>query len=79
MALGKPVVAGAEGGPAEILVSTGQDAKVPFGDSVALAEALLSDLRRPTEAAATGRIARVRAFEFSADAFADSLLTALGV
>ena len=77
MALGKPVVAGAEGGPSEI-ITPGRDGKqVPFEDARALADAVLAYLSDAPAAAAIGAAARMRATEFSTDRMARRLLDAL--
>jgi glycosyltransferase involved in cell wall biosynthesis len=79
MALGKPVVAGAEGGPSEVITSGRDGTTVPFGDAAGIAEAVLRYLRDPDVAAMAGRAARARALDFSAAAFADRLLAAPGL
>jgi glycosyltransferase involved in cell wall biosynthesis len=65
MALGKPLVAGAGGGPAEI-VTDGADALLaPFEDVGALAGAITRLLDDPATTARMGAAARRRAAEFS--------------
>jgi glycosyltransferase involved in cell wall biosynthesis len=77
MALGKPVVAGAEGGPCEI-ITPGQDGMTaPFGDAETIANAVVQYLQDPKRAEAVGRAARARSLLFSIDGFADRLLEAL--
>jgi glycosyltransferase involved in cell wall biosynthesis len=70
MALGKPVVAAASGGPLEI-VSDGVDGlMVPHGDVRGLAAAVTRLLADPELAARLGEAARHRAGEFSSRRFA---------
>jgi len=70
MALGKPVLAAAEGGPAEI-VTPGVDGLLsPYGDRPALAAALLRLLAEEPLRAALGAAAARRAREFEVRAFA---------
>ena len=65
MALGRPVVASAGGGPTEI-INDGEDGLlVPPGDVVALADALQRLIEAPEFARALGAQARVRAADFS--------------
>ena len=77
MALGKPVVAGAAGGPAEIVTPGRDGATVAYGDADGIAAAVLRYLADPAAAARTGRAAAARAQDFSADSFATRLLAAL--
>ncbi len=70
MALGKPVVASAEAGPAEIITSGRDGVLTPYGDVQALATAILSlagDARRRTE---IGKAAMRRARDFTVQRFA---------
>ena len=82
MALGKPVVAGAAGGPAEIITPGVDGLLAPFGDAGALAQALLQFLDDPGLAArcAVGAARRARDFSASryATAFGDAVLELLG-
>ncbi len=82
MALGKPVVAGAAGGPAEIITPGENGLLAPFGDAPALAQALLRYLDDPLLAARCGAGAALRARDFSAQryaaAFTDAVLSMLG-
>jgi glycosyltransferase involved in cell wall biosynthesis len=78
MALGKPVVAGSEGGPREI-VSDGVDGVLtPFGDRAALASAILRYLDDPGFARAAGVAARTRAADFGVDRYARNVAAAVG-
>ncbi|MBX7117374.1 MAG: glycosyltransferase family 4 protein [Gemmatimonadaceae bacterium] len=77
MALGKPVVAGDRGGPAEIITDGTHGLLSPFGDAPALARALGRFLGDPAFAAACGAAARARAQDFSAARYARELVTAL--
>ena len=70
MALGKPVVAGAEGGPREI-VSDGIDGLlVPYGDADTLAQSIQRYLDDSSFAARVGTAAQERAKDFSSENFA---------
>jgi glycosyltransferase involved in cell wall biosynthesis len=77
MALGKPVIAGAEGGPAEIITPGVDGLLAPFGDAPALAKALLAYLDDPAFAASCGRAAAIRAREFSAARYAAAFTDAV--
>lgn len=70
MALGKPVVAGASGGPLEVITDGVDGLLTPFDDAPALAAALVRLLGDPAAAHAMGEAARTRAQAFSAEAFA---------
>jgi glycosyltransferase involved in cell wall biosynthesis len=77
MALGKPVVAGAQDGPTEI-ITPGVDGQLfEPGNPSALAEAILRYLQEPAFAAEIGRRARRRAEAFSANRYVDEFMTAL--
>lgn len=82
MALGKPVVAGALGGPAEIITPNVDGLLAPFGDATALAQALLRYLDEPALAARCAAGAARRARDFSASRYAgavtDAVLDLLG-
>jgi glycosyltransferase involved in cell wall biosynthesis len=70
MALGKPVVAGSAGGPAEV-VTPGEDGLLaPYGEPEALASALLRLLGDPEFATRLGAAGRRRAQEFSTAVYA---------
>lgn len=77
MALGKPVVAGAEGGPAEIVHDGIDGLLAPFGDSDALARAVLRYLGDPGFATTAGEAARTRAADFGVERFAAELTNAV--
>ncbi|MEA3248017.1 MAG: glycosyltransferase [Gemmatimonadota bacterium] len=77
MALGKPVVAGAAGGPAEIVRDGVNGLLVPYGDAPGIARAVQRYLTAPGFAAATGAAAAARAAEFSASAFAANVCRAV--
>jgi glycosyltransferase involved in cell wall biosynthesis len=77
MAMGKPVVAGSGSGPAEIITPGTDGFLTPFGDSAALADAVLQYLRDPTLSRSMGEAARRRAVEFSVERYAENLVAAL--
>ncbi len=77
MALGKPVVAGAAGGPAEVLTPGVDGLLAPFGDAAALSGALLRYLDDPSFAARCGEAAARRARDFSATRFAAAFTDAV--
>lgn len=77
MALGKPVVAGDAGGPAEVIVDGRNGLLVPFGDPPALARAVRRLLDDHELAVRIGREARSRSREFSSDRCAASFERAL--
>jgi glycosyltransferase involved in cell wall biosynthesis len=70
MALGKPVVAGAAGGPSEIITPGVDGLLAPFEDARALAAAISRYLDDPAFAIRCGTAARARAAEFSARRYA---------
>lgn len=77
MALAKPVIAGAAGGPAEI-ITDGQDGLLaPFGDAPALAKAITRFLDDPAFAHRCGEAAHTRAQDFSAPHYAMRLVDAI--
>lgn len=67
MALGKPVVAGAAGGPAEVITDGVNGLLAPYGDSAAVARAVSRFLDDPGFAASCGAnaVGRAQAFEES--------------
>ncbi len=73
MCLGKPVVAGSEGGPVEIITEGLNGLFARFGDSEALSRAVLRLLDDKTLARQLGAQARVRAMQFSAERFAENV------
>jgi glycosyltransferase involved in cell wall biosynthesis len=77
MALGKPVIAGLEGGPCEIVTDGVDGLLVPYGDSAALAAALRRYLDDPEFATGVGVAARRRATDFSAPRYADNVIAAI--
>ena len=77
MALGKPIIAGAEGGPREIVTHGVNGLLVPYGDAPALARAVQRYLDDPCLAAGVGVAARRRAAEFSAPRYAANVISAL--
>ena len=77
MALGKPVVAGAEGGPAEVITPAQDGLLAPFGDAAALAQAIRRYLDDPALAARCAAQAAVRARDFSATRYAEAFTNAV--
>jgi glycosyltransferase involved in cell wall biosynthesis len=77
MALGKPVVAGAEGGPAEIITPGVNGLLAPYGDAQAIAEAVGRVLDEPSLATLLGEAARTRAGEFSDRKYAERVIAAI--
>lgn len=77
MALGKPVVAGNAGGPTEIITEGVNGLLTPYGDSNALACAILRYLDDPKEAQKIGDAARQRALEFSTPRYARNFIKAV--
>jgi hypothetical protein len=70
MALGKPVVAAAEGGPTEIITPEIDGLLSPHGDPRALSAAIVRYLDDPGLRAAIGQAARARAADFAVGQFA---------
>jgi glycosyltransferase involved in cell wall biosynthesis len=77
MALGKPVIAGADGGPAEIITDGVDGLLAPFGDAHALAERLERILKDRAFAARLGSAALARAAQFSDEAYAARVVEAV--
>ena len=72
MSLGKPTIASLEGGPSEIITDQLNRLLVPFGDAVALLQAISAVISNERLGAALGEAARLRAADFGADAFASN-------
>ena len=77
MALGKPVIAGSAGGPAEIIVDGENGLLVPYGDDESLAHAILRYLDDHAFAARVGAAARIRAAVFDDRTYAANVISAL--
>ncbi len=77
MALGKPVIAGAGGGPAEIITDGENGVLVPYGDEESLARAILRYLDDHAFAARVGAAARIRAAVFDDRTYAAHVIAAL--
>jgi glycosyltransferase involved in cell wall biosynthesis len=77
MALGKPVIAGAAGGPAEIVTDGIDGLLVPYGDAAALARSILKVLDDAPFAARLGAAARIRAAAFDDRTYAANVIAAL--
>lgn len=77
MALGKPVVAGSQGGPKEIITDHVNGLLVDYEDHESLADAVLRYLDDPGLADQMGAAAQRRAADFSAKTYAESLIAAL--
>jgi glycosyltransferase involved in cell wall biosynthesis len=77
MALGKPVVAGAIGGPQEIITDGVDGLLAPFEDAPALSAAILRYLDDPIMSQKIGESGRQRAQEFSLERFTQSVSQAL--
>jgi len=78
MALGKPVIAGAEGGPGEVITDGENGLLVRFGDDQSLADAILRYLGDDAFAARVGAAARTRAAAFDDRTYAENVIAALG-
>jgi glycosyltransferase involved in cell wall biosynthesis len=77
MALGKPVIAGSEGGPAEIITDGENGLLVPYGNGESLAHAILRYLDDGAFAARVGAAARIRAAVFDDRTYAANVIAAL--
>jgi glycosyltransferase involved in cell wall biosynthesis len=77
MALGKPVVAGADGGPTEVITEGVDGLFAPYDDVEALASAILRYLDAPDFARSVGTEAARRASQFSARHFVHATVTAI--
>jgi glycosyltransferase involved in cell wall biosynthesis len=73
MALGKPVVASAEGGPTEVITPGVDGLLAPFGDHRAFADAISRYLGDAGLRARVGRAAALRAQDFTVQRFAREL------
>jgi glycosyltransferase involved in cell wall biosynthesis len=76
MALGKPVIAGDDGGPTEIVTNGVTGLLAPYGNAAALASSILQYLDNPELSRRVGAAARERALQFSTRSFARSFLRA---
>ncbi len=79
MALGKPVVAGRSGGPAEVITDGVDGLLTPFGDAAQLAEAVCRIVGDRGLAVALGEAARRRAADFSGEHYARRVIDSLTV
>ncbi len=77
MALGKPVIATAPGGPAEMITDAENGSLVSFGDAVFLAKAVESFLENPAHAQRCGVNARESALQHDGAVYASKVLTAI--
>lgn len=77
MALGKPVVAGSAGGPAEVITDGVDGLLAPYGDSAAFATAICRFLDDPAFAAACGARAAARARDFEEARYARAVVQAV--
>jgi glycosyltransferase involved in cell wall biosynthesis len=77
MALGKPVIAGADGGPREVITDGVDGFLVPFADTAALSASILKYLDNQSMARRMGEAARRRAQYFSVQRFAGNVSDAM--
>jgi glycosyltransferase involved in cell wall biosynthesis len=77
MALGKPVVAGAQGGPNEIITPGVDGLLVEYGDAKNLAVAVLRYLKDELYAQKVGRAASLRAADFSTNCYTQAFVRAV--
>ena len=77
MAMGKPVVAGSEGGPRFIITHGENGLLAPYGNAPELARAVLTYLDDPASAAKIAQAGQQRAREFSTDRYAQNLCQAI--
>jgi glycosyltransferase involved in cell wall biosynthesis len=77
MALGKPVVAGAAGGPTEIITPAVNGLLAPYGDAGALADAILRYLDDRKFARCMGAAAHIRGQEFTTQSYARNFMAAI--
>ena len=79
MALGKPLIAGAEGGPTELVRDGEEGFLVPFDDVAGMASRVSQLLADPELGRRMGEAARARAREFSPARFAGEVLATLSL
>lgn len=77
MALGKPVIAGNAGGPTEIITDGVNGLLTPYGNSEALAIAILHYLNEPDFAQKVGLAAQKRALDFSTQQYAQNFINVI--
>jgi glycosyltransferase involved in cell wall biosynthesis len=77
MAMGKPVIAGASGGPAEIIMHGVNGVLVPHDDASAIARTIVDCLSRPDHAHRLAANARARAADFTAERYARAVIEAV--
>ena len=77
MALGKPVIAGAAGGPREVITDGVDGFLVDFADTAGLSESIMKYLDNQAMARTMGEAARRRAQYFSVERFAGSVSDAM--
>jgi glycosyltransferase involved in cell wall biosynthesis len=77
MALGKPLIAGSNGGPREVVTHGVDGLLVPYGDVTGLASCLVRLLSEPRFAARLGQSARRRASDFSIERYSRGLESAV--
>ena len=77
MAMGKPVVASASGGPTEIITDGVNGVLVPFGNSSALANAVLRLLNDPQYAQQISNAATKRALDFSTKIYVENFVDSI--
>jgi glycosyltransferase involved in cell wall biosynthesis len=77
MALSKPVVAAASGGPTEIITEGKNGLLAPYGDADALSRAILRYLGNPEWAKSVGQAAQNRAADFSTRQYAQNFIAAV--
>jgi glycosyltransferase involved in cell wall biosynthesis len=77
MALGKPVVAAASGGPTEIITDGENGLLAPYGDADTLASAILRYLDNSKFAGIVGLAAQKRAADFSTQQYAQNFIAAV--
>jgi glycosyltransferase involved in cell wall biosynthesis len=77
MALGKPVVASADGGPTEIITDGKHGLLTPYGDVEKLASSILRYIDNPDFAISVGQEAQKRATDFSNQRYAQSFIESI--